>query len=601
MKNHICVLTALCVISSLSFTGYVHAASVPSLSVSSITGSTQVQVTVYNGDPNASVTLYYPSTNSLASYNIGTTNASGYLLTTVDSSSRNIVVNSSVYAMVDGQQSPTVVWPNYTSSGGLPLSQTSVTLSVGQNTVIISSISASLTLNNNSNPSVAGASISGSQITVNAFNAGNTNITICATSFGCSVIIVTVQSSASTGPASISISQNSPNLIVGQSLTIPISGSGAYNISNNSNTGVATAAINGSNLVIGGVSVGTTNINICASGSVGTTCVAVNVTVTQNINTTTTPTTQSTLTFSQSQVSLVVGQSQTVNIYGPGGYYTVTNPGQNAVSASQNGNTLNLIGLAFGGSNISVCTLNNQCGNLYVYVSSNNTSAVSPSTTQAPALTSFSLSSNATTGFMGVGSVLILTLTTNQTINSPTVTISGHGYSASGTGSGPYSISYTVSGTDSVPLPISINFTNTSGTGGHAYFAVGDVSSAVSNSTSVANTTINNTLSSCPNGYTCVAHPGSSGSMAISVPSTSANSYAFNKYLYAGMMTLGQTDPDVYALQKRLKADGIYSGSVTGYFGDQTKVGVEAYQKAHGLDPIGVVGPSTRALLNQGI
>jgi len=71
-------------------------------------------------------------------------------------------------------------------------------------------------------------------------------------------------------------------------------------------------------------------------------------------------------------------------------------------------------------------------------------------------------------------------------------------------------------------------------------------------------------------------------------------------YLYKGMMKLGETNPDVLALQQRLKADKFYSGPVTGYFGDQTKLAVEAFQRAHGLSPIGVVGPSTRVLLNQG-
>ena len=66
-------------------------------------------------------------------------------------------------------------------------------------------------------------------------------------------------------------------------------------------------------------------------------------------------------------------------------------------------------------------------------------------------------------------------------------------------------------------------------------------------------------------------------------------------------MKLGESDPDVYALQQRLKADGVYAGPITGYFGIQTQAAVEAFQKKHGLTALGVIGPSTRALLNQGI
>jgi peptidoglycan hydrolase-like protein with peptidoglycan-binding domain len=68
-----------------------------------------------------------------------------------------------------------------------------------------------------------------------------------------------------------------------------------------------------------------------------------------------------------------------------------------------------------------------------------------------------------------------------------------------------------------------------------------------------------------------------------------------------GMTTQGVSDPDVTALQNRLKADGLYSTAVTGYFGPYTKSAVEAYQKKHSLSAIGVVGPSTRDLLNRGI
>jgi N-acetylmuramoyl-L-alanine amidase len=54
-------------------------------------------------------------------------------------------------------------------------------------------------------------------------------------------------------------------------------------------------------------------------------------------------------------------------------------------------------------------------------------------------------------------------------------------------------------------------------------------------------------------------------------------------------------------LQKRLKSDGYFTGSVTGYFGPLTKAALESYQTKNGLSAVGVVGPSTRALLNKGI
>ena len=68
-----------------------------------------------------------------------------------------------------------------------------------------------------------------------------------------------------------------------------------------------------------------------------------------------------------------------------------------------------------------------------------------------------------------------------------------------------------------------------------------------------------------------------------------------------GMNNIGQSDPNVVALQKRLTKDGLLFGAATGYFGPATKAAVIAYQKKHGLSPLGVIGPATRNLLNQGI
>jgi len=105
---------------------------------------------------------------------------------------------------------------------------------------------------------------------------------------------------------------------------------------------------------------------------------------------------------------------------------------------------------------------------------------------------------------------------------------------------------------------------------------------------------------SCPSGYTCSSKP-STATLSASTSVSSSGAYSFDTYLYVGMTKIGVANSDVSALQKRLKADGIYSGPITGYFGPLTKTAVEAYQTKHGLSPIGVVGPSTRNLLNQGI
>ncbi len=75
----------------------------------------------------------------------------------------------------------------------------------------------------------------------------------------------------------------------------------------------------------------------------------------------------------------------------------------------------------------------------------------------------------------------------------------------------------------------------------------------------------------------------------------SASAYTFTTFL--GMGSRGAA---VTALQRRLAADGFFSGSVTGYYGSLTEAAVKGYQTAHSINPKGYVGPGTRAALNAG-
>ncbi len=70
-------------------------------------------------------------------------------------------------------------------------------------------------------------------------------------------------------------------------------------------------------------------------------------------------------------------------------------------------------------------------------------------------------------------------------------------------------------------------------------------------------------------------------------------------YKFSSMLKVGSRGKAVLELQKRLKAEGLFSGNMTNYFGQGTKAAVQAYQNKNGLQPLGVVGPATRALLNK--
>jgi len=71
------------------------------------------------------------------------------------------------------------------------------------------------------------------------------------------------------------------------------------------------------------------------------------------------------------------------------------------------------------------------------------------------------------------------------------------------------------------------------------------------------------------------------------------------KFVFTATLEVGSRGNDVTQLQSRLTLEGVYSGPITGYFGPLTKAAVIKYQAAHGIEQVGIVGPQTRAALNQ--
>ncbi|HVZ75738.1 MAG TPA: peptidoglycan-binding protein [Candidatus Paceibacterota bacterium] len=82
-------------------------------------------------------------------------------------------------------------------------------------------------------------------------------------------------------------------------------------------------------------------------------------------------------------------------------------------------------------------------------------------------------------------------------------------------------------------------------------------------------------------------------STAAPTDATVANSYTFTSYL-----SPGDSSDEVLALQNLLAKEGYLTATPNGYYGPATTAAVEAFQAAHGIEQLGVVGPSTRAALN---
>lgn len=457
----------------------------------------------------------------------------------------------------------TVLFFGIAQADTLSLSQTNVIVPAGQTTYVTSLASAQLTIVSNNNPAIAGAYVNGSQITITGLVPGNTNVTVCASTIGCAGINVTVQASSYSQTAAISFSESSASLVVGQSKSILLTGSGTYYLSTNSNNAVASASVSGQTLTINGISSGQSSLSVCASGgSNSTSCgiVIVNVTGT---NTSVSSDSQSVVTFNPSSLELTMGQRKTVSIIGSGIYSVTQNSNPSVVTANINGSSVDITGLIFGGTNITICQIAGGCGNLYVYVSPINGTPVTATSSQAAAsplsLSSFAIASNNVNGFSGPGSTLTFTMGANQSINNPIVTVSGKTLNTIGIGSGPYSANYTVGGGEGMTIPIVVSLANVQGATAKASFAI---SSDTSGST-------NNVVST------------------ISIGTFIRN------------LSVGSTGADVKALQELLKKLGLYTGPITGTFGAQTESSIKKYQTQKKLSPVGVVGPATRDLLNK--
>jgi hypothetical protein len=69
-------------------------------------------------------------------------------------------------------------------------------------------------------------------------------------------------------------------------------------------------------------------------------------------------------------------------------------------------------------------------------------------------------------------------------------------------------------------------------------------------------------------------------------------------HVFAIFLKIGSRGQEVIELQKILIKKKFLTGDATGYYGALTEAAVKKYQKAHGIELLGVVGPSTRLALN---
>ena len=214
-------LAMLCLFGTASVS-HVWAYANPTLNLAPLAnGNVQISVT---GPVFAPIQLYYYNQYNQMVFvaALGTTDGGGYFTATVPATQYNIPGGSFVIAsFAYGVNSPPVAWPtSYLYQNSYPvityptqpvytapysyypppqiyLSQTSINLSVGQNSTVMVSggmynYSSGYYISSNSNPFIVSASINGSTIYIHANNPGSANVNICQYGSTCARLYVNV-------------------------------------------------------------------------------------------------------------------------------------------------------------------------------------------------------------------------------------------------------------------------------------------------------------------------------------------------------------------------------------------------------------------------
>lgn len=470
------------------------------------------------------------------------------------------------------------------------LSQTTITVGLGQSATVTSENGVQVYLDSNSVPTIASVSVDGTQITVTGNEIGSTMITLCnvGTASDCTSLNVNVQQQSVSG---ISFSQSNLSLSTGNNESVTVSGgNGTYHISSNSNTGVASASLSGSTLNISAVASGSASITVCdTAGNCGTLTATVNSSSNGSV-----------IAFSQNNFSLNAGGSEIVNVSGGSGVYNISsNSNTSVVSANLSGSQLTVDAITSGGSaSITVCDTSGNCGTLYVSVvgSTNTNQAVTFGTTNPTVSTGQTLSVSLSGGSSGY------VLLSNANANIAQASIDGNALSITGESAGTdtFTVCATDGGCGSVTATISGSTVTTT-----APTTVTTVTGSV-----VPNATLLSEIQTLQSAVTAAlaqiesmqtelnqleAQVNAGSGVNASVSASSGSSYDFTE-----LLTVGSEDAQVTQLQQRLTTLGFYSGPITGYYGSLTEQAVIKYQAAHSITETGDVGPSTRAALNAG-
>lgn len=363
------LMTALC-LGLFSFQA--QASTSTTLELTNTSGdAVQVRVT---GETSSTIRLSFlpAGASTVTTITLGTTSSAGQFSTSISSGGYGIPAGSPVYATINGIQSSMLLWPSYTSS--ITLSKTSTQIAVGQSVAVSSSNT--LILSSNSLTTSIGTALSGSQVTITGLSAGTGTLILCGANVGCDSIAVVVGTSS--GQTQITLSKNTTtlNYMGSENITIFGNSTNGYVVNSNSNSSSVSANISGTTDIVSlfGSKAGTATIKICAAGS-ETNC--------SNLYVTVSSATTNTLSFSQNNLNLIPGLSQSITVSGDtnNNYYISSNTNSAVATATVSGSTITVIGGNTTGSTvIAVCaaSTNAVCSNLNI---TTNADTATPSST----------------------------------------------------------------------------------------------------------------------------------------------------------------------------------------------------------------------------
>jgi ferredoxin len=446
------------------------------------------------------------------------------------------------------------VYVNVQTGDAKPLvfSQGNVTIASGQS-LGVSAIggNGSYLVSNNSNQAVVQASISGATVNLKALtNSGYAAVTVCSSDAkSCGVINVTAGDVSSTG---LSFTQTNPNIQLGQTLSIGISGgtSGAYSVFSNNYPSIVAASIIGSNLNLIGLANGSAIVTVCSGGNCGTVSATVN-----------TVETGGSIRLNQNNLWLNVGQAQNITVSGGSMPYTVLNESTTTIKTVLTGNSLNITGLNAGTVTVNVCSARGGCTPLSVLV--NSASTVTPTNNAG-----FTLSPNSTTLFVG---------------NTQAVAISASG-------------SYTVSG-NSQPAVATALLTDS-----HLMITAlsqGSTNIYVCKTEGQCASVSVNVIMSSSNEPAEEVKPIATSTVVPVIDKPVVIKPVAAKFKFTKQLQLGSIGNDVKELQKRLQAERLYVGKIIGKFDQNTRNAVKKYQKLKKISQTGNLGPLTMKALNK--